>query len=109
MAMRELLHTVDLVRQMVPQSSHHEVSHTHCLSLPPSLIAALQMDMAQKVLSSDFQQLIKAMKDAQKNASNFLEGEYQKEMLKAAHIVAKNSKELFDAVASTIHHHHHHR
>ena len=61
------------------------------------------MDMAQKVLSSDFQQLIKAMKDAQKNASTFLEESYRKEMLSAAHIVAKNSKLLFDAVSACIH------
>ena len=39
------------------------------------------MDMAQKVLSSDFNQLIKAMKDAQKNANTFLEAANQKEML----------------------------
>ena len=52
------------------------------------------MDMAQKVLSSDFNQLIKAMKDAQKNANTFLEAAYQKEMLQAAHVVAKNSKLL---------------
>lgn len=63
------------------------------------------MDMAQKVLSSDFEHLVKAMKDAQKNSSTFLESEYQKEMLKSAHIVAKNSKLLFDAVVTTIHYH----
>ena len=61
--------------------------------------------MAQKVLSSDFEHLVKAMKDAQKNSSTFLESEYQKEMLKSAHIVAKNSKLLFDAVVTTIHYH----
>lgn len=60
------------------------------------------MDMAQKVLSADFNNLIKAMKDAQKHHSTFLETEYQKEMLKAAHVVAKNSKLLFDAVVSSI-------
>ena len=60
------------------------------------------MDMAQKVLSSDFNNLIKAMKDAQKHCNTFLEGEYQKDMLQAAHVVAKNSKLLFDAVASSI-------
>ena len=67
-----------------------------------SLGLALQMDMAQKVLSSDFNQLIKAMKDAQKNANTFLEETYQKEMLQAAHIVAKNSKLLFDAVVACV-------
>ena len=63
---------------------------------------SLQMDMAQKVLSSDFNQLIKAMKDAQKNANTFLEAAYQKEMLQAAHVVAKNSKLLFDAVVACL-------
>ena len=62
----------------------------------------LQMDMAQKVLSSDFNQLITAMKAAQKNANTFLEEVYQKEMLAAAHVVAKNSKLLFDAVVSCL-------
>ena len=56
----------------------------------------------QKVLSSDFNQLIKAMKDAQKNANTFLEAAYQKEMLQAAHVVAKNSKLLFDAVVACL-------
>ena len=61
------------------------------------------MDMAQKVLSSDFNNLIKAMKDAQKHCNTFLEGEYQRDMLQAAHVVAKNSKLLFDAVVSSMH------
>ena len=60
------------------------------------------MDMAQKVLSSDFNHLIKAMKEAQKNANTFLEGAYQREMLQAAHVVAKNSKLLYDAVVSCV-------
>ena len=60
------------------------------------------MDMAQKVLSSDFNQLIKAMKEAQKNANTFLENEYQRDMLRAAHVVAKNSKLLYDAVMSSV-------
>ena len=63
----------------------------------------LQMDMAQKVLSSDFNNLIKAMRDAQKHSNTFLEAEYQREMLGAAHVVAKNSKSLFDAVVSCMH------
>ena len=37
------------------------------------------------------------MKDAQKHYNTFLETEYQKEMLKTTHVVAKNSKLLFDA------------
>ena len=56
--------------------------------------------MAEKVLSSDMNQLVKAMKDAQTHYDKFLEQEYQKKMLKAAHVVAVNSKQLLDAVAS---------
>ena len=117
--MRELLHTVDGIRQRIPVQSHHEVStlspllyflisiYSHCgkfarVKYPKCLHFSLQMDMAQKVLSSDFNQLIKAMKDAQKNANTFLEAAYQKEMLQAAHVVAKNSKLLFDAVVACL-------
>ena len=94
-------------------SPHHQCSlmpwsgSAHCPSpgslsrLPSPPLPSLQMDMAQKVLSSDFNNLIKAMKEAQKHYNTFLEGEYQKEMLKAAHVVAKNSKLLFDAVGSS--------
>lgn len=60
----------------------------------------VQVSMAHKVLSSDMTQLVEAMKNAQKNYQTFLEQEYQKQMLKAAHIVAVNSKQLLDAVNS---------
>ena len=56
--------------------------------------------MAHKVLSSDMNQLVAAMKNAQSNYQTFLEEEYQKQMLKAAHIVAFNSKQLLDAVGN---------
>lgn len=56
--------------------------------------------MAQRVLSSDMNQLVSAMKDAQTHYDKFLEQEYQKKMLKAAHVVAVNSKLLLDAVNS---------
>ena len=58
------------------------------------------MSIAHKVLASDMTQLIEAMKNAQKNYQTFLEQDYQKQMLKAAHIVAVNSKQLLDAVNS---------
>ena len=56
--------------------------------------------MAHKVLSSDMSHLVDAMKNAQKQHQTFLEQEYQKQMLQAAHIVAVNSKQLLDAVNS---------
>ncbi len=54
--------------------------------------------MAQKILSSDMNHLVEAMKHAQTHYDRFLEQEYQKKMLKAAHVVAVNSKLLLDAV-----------
>lgn len=54
--------------------------------------------MATKVLSSDVTRLVDAMRDAQKNYQTFLEQEYQKQMLKAGHIIAVNAKQLLDTV-----------
>ena len=70
------------------------------LPLTISVVGHVQVSMAHKVLSSDMTQLVEAMKNAQKNYQTFLEGDYQKQMLKAAHIVAVNSKQLLDAVNS---------
>ena len=54
--------------------------------------------MAHKVLAKDMTDLVDAMKNAQKHYQTFVQGEYQKEMLHAAHVVAMNSKLLLDAV-----------
>lgn len=59
--------------------------------------------MAQKVLSSDMNQLVAAMKDAQSHYDRFLEQDYQRKMLKAAHVVAVNSKLLLDSFNSAKH------
>ena len=67
--------------------------HTHTHTTP-------QVSMAHKVLSSDMTALVEAMKNAQKNYQTFLEADYQKQFLKAGHIVAVNSKQLLDAVNS---------
>ena len=56
--------------------------------------------MAHKVLSSDMAELITAMKMAQQYSSTLLDGEYRKGMLKAAHVLAMDSKNLLDAVDS---------
>lgn len=82
LSLRDLLSKVDEVLNQLPQDTHHEVT------------------MAQKVLSADMNQLVSAMKDAQAHYDKFLEQEYQKKMLKAAHVVAVNSKVLLDAVNS---------
>lgn len=63
-------------------------------------VSVIQVSMAQRVLSSDMNQLVLAMKDAQAHYDKFLEQDYQRKMLKAAHVVAVNSKQLLDAVAS---------
>jgi len=54
--------------------------------------------MAQKVLSTDMGNLISSMKLAQQYSSTALDGEYRKNMLKAAHVLAIDSKNLLDAV-----------
>jgi len=56
--------------------------------------------MAQKVLLTDMNHLAKAMRAAQLHYDKYLEREYQKDMLKAAHAVALNSKVLLDTVIS---------
>ena len=59
-----------------------------------------QIEMAHKVLSSDMAELVASVKLAQQHASTLLEPEYRKRMLKAAHILAMDSKNLLDAVDS---------
>ena len=54
--------------------------------------------MAHKVLAKDMTDLVEAMKNAQKHYQTFVQSEYQKQMLHAAHVVAMNSKQLLDAV-----------
>jgi len=54
--------------------------------------------MAQKVLSTDMGHLISSMKLAQQYATTTLDAEYRKNMLKAAHVLAMDSKNLLDAV-----------
>lgn len=57
-----------------------------------------QVEMAQKVLSTDMGNLISSMKLAQQYSSTALDAEYRKSMLKAAHVLAIDSKNLLDAV-----------
>ncbi|XP_052774521.1 focal adhesion kinase 1-like isoform X3 [Mya arenaria] len=57
-----------------------------------------EIEMAQKVLSTDMGNLISAMKLAQQYSSTAMDGEYRKSMLKAAHVLAMDSKNLLDAV-----------
>lgn len=56
--------------------------------------------MAHKVLSSDMATLISSMRLAQQYSTTLLDGEYRKGMLKAAHVLAMDSKNLLDAVDS---------
>ena len=64
------------------------------------VFSTFKIIMANKVLSSDVTRLVDAMRDAQKNYQTFLEQEYQKQMLKAGHIIAVNAKQLLDTVNS---------
>ena len=61
-------------------------------------LMVLQIEMAHKVLSSDMAELINSMKLAQQYSSTYLEADYRKGMLKAAHVLAMDSKNLLDAV-----------
>ena len=54
--------------------------------------------MAHKVLSPHMAELINAMKLAQKYGATLIADEYSRRMLKAAHILALDSKNLLDAV-----------
>jgi focal adhesion kinase 1 len=56
--------------------------------------------MAQKVLSTDMAALISAMKLAQQYSQTAVDAEYRKGMLKAAHVLAMDSKNLLDVVDS---------
>lgn len=57
--------------------------------------------MSQKVLSTDMAALISSMKLAQQYSTTILDIDYRKGMLKAAHVLAMDSKNLFDLVDST--------
>ncbi|BFZ17133.1 hypothetical protein BsWGS_20172 [Bradybaena similaris] len=59
-----------------------------------------QVEMAQKVLSTDMASLINAMRLAQENYYTPLLPEYRKGMLKSAHALAMDSKNLLDIVDS---------
>ncbi|XP_070195798.1 focal adhesion kinase 1-like isoform X3 [Littorina saxatilis] len=57
-----------------------------------------QIQMAQKVLSTDMASLVSSMKLAQQYSTTSLDAEYRKRMLKSAHALAMDSKNLLDAV-----------
>nr|XP_006823251.1 PREDICTED: focal adhesion kinase 1-like [Saccoglossus kowalevskii] len=81
-ALKQLLTSVDTVVSELPVSKHREV------------------EMAHKVLSSDMSELVNSMKLAQKYASTTLDFEYKRNMLKAAHVLAMDAKNLLDVVDS---------
>ncbi|XP_064624922.1 focal adhesion kinase 1-like isoform X3 [Lineus longissimus] len=78
--LRVLLASVDAHIHELPQENHHEIT------------------MAHKVLSSDMAELINAMKLAQQYSTTTLDMEYRRGMLKAAHVLAVDSKNLLDTV-----------
>lgn len=78
--LKELLSNVDAELKLLPNETHHEI------------------EMAHKVLSSDMAELIRTMRLAQQYSSTPLDVEYRKNMLKAAHVLAMDSKNLLDAV-----------
>lgn len=78
--LRGLLSSVDDVTKTLPQNQQNEI------------------EMAQKVLSTDMGSLISSMKLAQQYSTTALDGQYRKNMLKAAHVLAMDSKNLLDVV-----------
>lgn len=64
--------------------------------VPPH--ASKEIEMSQKVLSTDMANLISSMKLAQQYSATALDAEYRKNMLKAAHVLAMDSKNLLDVV-----------
>ncbi|RUS76887.1 hypothetical protein EGW08_015356 [Elysia chlorotica] len=78
--LRGLLAQVDELMPQLPEDSQKPV------------------EMAQKVLSTDMASLISAMRLAQHNSQTPLLADYRKSMLKSAHALAMDSKNLLDAV-----------
>ncbi|KAI0236774.1 Focal adhesion kinase 1 [Lamellibrachia satsuma] len=78
--LKALLTSVDELMPQLPDDAHTEV------------------EMAHKVLSPHMAELINAMKLAQKYSATLIADEYSRRMLKAAHILALDSKNLLDAV-----------
>ena len=62
------------------------------------MCVVFQIEMAQKVLSTDMASLVSSMKLAQQYSTTPLDAEYRKRMLKAAHALAMDSKNLLDTV-----------
>ncbi|XP_076085718.1 focal adhesion kinase 1-like isoform X5 [Mytilus galloprovincialis] len=60
-----------------------------------------EVQMSQKVLSTDMAALISSMKLAQQYALTTVDAEYRKGMLKAAHVLAVDSKNLLDVIDKT--------
>ena len=78
--LRELLAAVD--RQVV--------------SFPPA--AHREIEMPHKVLGKDMQELVAAMRQAQRYNTTTLDDEYRKQLLQAAHVLAVDAKNLLDVV-----------
>ncbi len=102
--------SVDALLKNLPEQVHNEVRQLLLYYLVSETVLShvvvspfccpSQVSMAHKVLSSDMSHLVEAMRNAQKQYQTFLEQEYQKQMLHAAHIVAVNAKQLLDAANS---------
>nr|KAG5701159.1 hypothetical protein BaRGS_023268 [Batillaria attramentaria] len=78
--LRSLLSSVDDILQQLPTDNQK------------------QIEMAQKVLSTDMASLVSSMKLAQQYSNTPLDADYRKRMLKAAHALAMDSKNLLDTV-----------
>ncbi|XP_074643647.1 focal adhesion kinase 1-like [Tubulanus polymorphus] len=80
--LRGLLASVDVLMAELPPDSHYEI------------------ELAHKRLGKDMADLISTMKLAQKYSTTTLDSDYRRNMLKAAHVLAMDSKSLLDTVDS---------
>jgi len=63
-----------------------------------AFVLVMQVEMAQRVLSSDMTSLVTSMKLALKYSKTLLDAEYRREMLQASHVIAVDSKNLLDTI-----------
>ena len=54
--------------------------------------------MAHKVLGKDMQELVAAMRQAQRYSTTTLDDEYRKQLLQVAHVLAIDAKNLLNVV-----------
>ena len=78
--LRGLLSSVDNLIDQLPDWSHNEIN------------------LAHRILSKDFSSLVDSMKQAQKYSNTTIEHEFKKKLIKSAHALVIDSKNLLDVI-----------